>query len=300
VPAHWQPDASLAALKGLQRLAGGHLLQIRDQADWRHLAQATALTRLARVCISSVPEVQAGSTLRLLELDKCSVALGGYDLGRLLLASPRLQRATVDLSGVTAGAAPAAEGDRLPPHPALQELNLSAFEEWGNSSAAAAQFAALAPVLSSVRLLSIHEWPPGSRREPLVLPDLSACTALTSLEWVGKERPGRREVPVAQEAVLCMVAPLKQLQRLEVTNAPRVDAHIALGLQHMLPRLRHIKLQDCGSLLYWPASNAGGRGDDSSESEADDVDEREEQALQQVMQLLRPDLKLVADGYWWD
>jgi len=254
----------------------------------------TALTCLGRVTISSVLELQAGSTLALLELG-CTVALGGYGVGCVLLACPLLKVANIQ---VTAVAAPVAAGARLQPHPALQELHLSGCEQWGGPSAAAAQFAELAPVLSGVRLLSIAEWAPGSCREALIVPDLSPCTALTSLAFVGRDQLHRREMPVAQESILSMVAPLKQLRRLEVTNAQRVTAHIALGLQSILPHLQHIQLKDCGSLLYFPDSRVRDTADDPWDSETEVVDPQEDQALQQVLRLLRPGLKLVVSGYW--
>jgi hypothetical protein len=285
VPAHWQPDASLAALTGLQSLSGDGLLCIREQVHWQHLAQLTALTGLAGGLISSVPQLQAGSTLALLELEEGEVALGGYDVGRLLLACPLLK---VGIIIVTA-AAHIAAGARLLPHPTLQKLHLKGCDEWGEPAVAGAHFAALAPVLGSVSNLDIMDWPHGSSSEAQVMPDLSPCTAVTSLAFGAKLGRDVGEVPLEQEAILCMVAPLKQLQRLEVLEAPRVNARVALVLQSMLPHLQQITLSDCGRLL--PVAESS--GDDSSDSEDDEESDQEFRARQQVLQLLRADLKVL-------
>jgi hypothetical protein len=291
VEARWQPDASLAALKGLQHLSGEEVLYIRQQADWQHLAQARALSTLGAVVISSVPELQAGSTLVLLELEDAEVEMGGYDVGRLLLACSLLQHASI----VITGAAPLGAGARLPPHPALEVFSIRGCDGWGKSAVAADQFAGLAPVLGSVSDVDIMQWPLGSREEPLVMPDLSPCTALTSLAFEGNPRQRSREVPLEQEHILSMVGPLKQLQRLEVTNAPRVNARIALGLQLLLPQLQQLDLNDCGRLLPVAASSS-----DSSDSEEDELQAESQQewrARQQVLQLLRAGLEVRVCGY---
>jgi hypothetical protein len=287
VPAHWQPDASLAALAGLESLSGGYLLAIRDQADWQHLAQASALTSLGSVRIMCVPELQPGTTLRLLQLSGAQVALGGYGVGRLLLACPLLQSAVIF---VTASAVSA--GGPLVPHPSLQKFCLRGTNKWGNPAAAAEQFAALAPVLSRVSGLDIQGWPLGSSSEVLVMPDLSPCTAVTALVFAGRVGEHRQVLPMEQEAILLMVAPLKQLQQLEVTNAPRVNARIALGLQSLLPQLQDIDLVECGRLL--PAEPSSGYDSDDSDEEES---EQETRARQQVLQLLRSDLKVMVYGY---
>jgi hypothetical protein len=287
-----RPTAALAALTGLQRLTTEGMMCIRKQADWQHLARLPSLTSLRGVCISSVPDLQAGSTLVLLELEEGEVALGGYDVGRLLLACTLLERASIN---VKPPARPAAAGAALAPHPKLQAVTLGVCSKWGEPAQVAAHFAALAPVLSSVPELRITGWPHGSSREALIMPDLSPCTALTQLGVAGDAWCGDPEPPLEQESILSMVAPLKQLQRLEVTNAPRVNARIALVLQSMLPQLQCVVLEECGRLL--PVTAAAANSDDSSWSDEDEEDEQEVLVRQQVLQLLRAGLEVQVDGY---
>jgi hypothetical protein len=298
VPAHWQPDASLAALAGLQRLSGDDLLHIRDQAHWQHLAQATALSSLDGVWVSCVPEMEAGSTLRLLELDGCRVELGGYDVGRLLLACPALQSATISVTGV---AAPAAAGARLLSHPTLGEFQLRGCNQWGQPAEAAAHWAALAPVLSGVSDVDVVHWPLGSTRAALVMPDLSPCTALTNLAFAPMALQHSRQFPLEQENILLMLAPLVQLQHLEITSAPRVNARIALALQSMLPQLQCLMLGECGHLVPPgpAASSTDSEGDLFGDWDSDEEEgyEREWPAQQQVLQLLRDDLEVRVCGY---
>jgi hypothetical protein len=292
VSAHWQLDASLAALTGLQRLEGVNLLAIREQADWQHLAQATALTSLSGAVISRVPGMEAGSVLRLLELEDTCVELGAYDVGRLLLALPALTMACIEVAAPVVHAA----GPRLLPHPTLKELHLGGCDRWGHPAAAAAeQFGVLAPSLSGVSVLTIAQWPHGSTRGAEVMPDLSPCTALTNLAFDSRARTDSGEQPpFEQESILSMVAPLQQLQRVEVRHAPRVNARIALALQSLLPQLQFVDLWGCGRLLPGPiAPVPHDSSDDWSEDEQEEgVSPDEGLMVQRVLRLLRAGLSV--------
>jgi hypothetical protein len=138
-----------------------------------------------------------------------------------------------------------------------------------------AQFAALAPVLAGLKSLQIEDWPQGRIDHLEALPDLSGCTALWGLH-IG----GRAATPLwlEQEEFLHMVAPLVRLQFLTIRAAARVDARIALVLQHMLPQLRHLSLFKAASLV--PAPDG-----DTLDWRAD-----EQAALHKVTRLLRPRL----------
>jgi hypothetical protein len=86
-----------------------------------------------------------------------------------------------------------------------------------------------------------------------------------------------------QEEFLFMVAPLMQLQRLELFDAPRLNARVVLVLQTMLPQLQYVELYDCGRLL--PAAVGG--------MELWQQQEKERAALARVRRLLRPGLELL-------
>jgi hypothetical protein len=88
----WHPDAALASLTGLELLVADRYLDITTAADWQHMAQLFALTRLSGANIHTAPPQLAGPSLR--ELN-CMVALGGWAVGELLLACPQLQRASL-------------------------------------------------------------------------------------------------------------------------------------------------------------------------------------------------------------
>jgi hypothetical protein len=283
VARQWQPSAALAALKRLERLGGGGLLVIRDLADWQHLVQLTALKELAAACVCCVPQLAPGATLVLLELWQCRVELGGRDMGLLLLACPGLK--TVRVRVASAPAVVPAEAPRLLPHAALEDFHLEGCNMWGRVPAAAAQWAALAPVLSSVSRLHISQWPIPSSTFEAALPDLSPCTALTRLEFrcVKRSRPLGRALP-EQEAFLSMLAPLKRLQHLDIHWAPQLNARIVLVLQSMLPQLCNVSLCNCGRLV--PEALQG-----------EDPDEEEEEAQTGVEGLLRRGLELLVEGY---
>jgi hypothetical protein len=276
----WVPDAALAALTGLECLQCRDQLDIRDQTQWQHVAQLTGLTKLSGALIWCVPELQPGSTLRLVELLHCGVVLSGYDLGRLLLTCPLLEQATI---GIDAFSGPP-PGPRLPPHPKLASLYLGQLSAWGDSTEELAQFAQLVPVLSGVPSLELQQWLPSDTRAA-GFPDLSPCTALTALMF-GCKAPGTSDehVPPEQEQFLSMVAPLVQLRRLVFTHAPRLNARVAFALQSMLPQLQYVELQCCGKLLPVAA------GGDAEQRQAE-----EQAALEGVQQLLRPGLVLVVD-----
>jgi hypothetical protein len=248
---------------------------VLDQAQWQHLVQLTALRKLEGGWLQCVPEPQAGSMLRLLQLVNCNVLLGGYDVGRLLLACPVLEEAQILFSTAPVPA----PGERLPPHPKLSKLCLWQLEELGGPAAVVAQWTELAPVLSSVSTLELRQWP-HSTPQTAAFPDLSPCTALTALRF-GCSDKGRRggQVPAEQERFLSMVAPLVHLRHLELTRARRVNARIAFALQCMLLQLQHVKLHCCGKLV--PVAV----GVDAQQQQ-----EAEQAALRGVQRLLRPGL----------
>lgn len=279
VSSEWRPDDALAALTGLQVLSEQRQLCIRHQADWQHLAQLTALSTLVGVEFYCAPAEVPGATLRLLELTGCEVYLHGRELGCVLLACPLLKQAKVGLFEPPAPAAEPAGGACLSSHPCLKEVTVAYCCEWGED--AAGQFAALAPVLSGVECLVLTGWPHAGRAAGL--PDLSPCTALVSLVF-GCEDPDKSDqLPAEQEAYLSMLAPLGRLQSLVLMYAPRVDARVAVPLQYMLPQLQKLELKLGGTLLP----------DDEDEYEDEEEQQQEEaEALNQVVQLLRPGLRL--------
>jgi hypothetical protein len=275
----WHPSAALAALTGLERLDGGGLLHVEDQADWQHLVQLPALWKLSTLGGCCVPQLQPGSALVLLEVEQVGVDLCGRDLGRLLLACPLLKRAQVRLWS----AAEPVEGTRLLPHPALEGFELEGCDVWGSPPQAAVQFAALAPVLSGVSNLEIVSWPTSSSASEAVLPDLSPCTALTYLGFGCAKPTGPRARP-EQEAFLSMLAPLAQLQELGLYWVPQVNGRIALVLPSMLPQLQRVYLENCGRLV--PAVFQG-----------EDPNEEETGALLGLAPLVPHSLRLEMSGY---
>jgi hypothetical protein len=70
-----------------------------------------------------------------------------------------------------------------------------------------------------------------------------------------------------------------QLQRVQLCDASRVNARVALALQAMLPQLQRVELLRCGELLP-----------EGSEWR------QEVRALDRLKQLLRPGLVLEVDG----
>jgi hypothetical protein len=277
VEKEWRPDTSLASLHGLEVLEGELWLRVQDPDDWQHLAQLTALTSLA-VTVVCAPPPLPGVTLSVLYI-RLYVELGGADLGRVLLACPGLQRVDVCLR---AAAAVPPGGMRLTAHPSLREIELHGCRMW--RPAAAAHWAALAPVLGGVSRLSLNQWPRrgSSACRHAGLPDLTPCTALTELVLDCRGAPSDEETTLPeQEDFLAMLAPLVQLQRLKLYSAQRLNARVALVLQTMLPQLRRLTLWGCGSqapLEAAPAA-AGHQG--------------REQVLGKVKQLLRDGLELV-------
>jgi hypothetical protein len=275
VSSEWRPDDALASLSGLQVLSEQQQLRMRHQSDWQHLAQLTALSSLTRASLYCAPAEQLVASLQVLE--GCSVALGGHDLGRVLLACPLLKRVQVSLCEPPASVAVQPGGTCLQPHPFLQRVEVTDCCEWG--STATTQFGALAPVLAGVKQLMLLAWPHGGRAAGL--PDLSLCTALTSLGFVCEIPEDSEQLPAEQEAYLSMLAPLAQLQVLVLSHAPRVTARLVVPLQHMLPQLRKVVLRHVGTLLP-----------EDEELTEEQQQQEEAAALQQVKQLLRPGLEL--------
>jgi hypothetical protein len=290
----WRPDASLAALKSLQSLHGSFLC-VDCEADWQHLAQLTALTRLCGALFRYAPPLQDGTPLRLLHLECGRACLGGRAVGCLLMACTMLERAALTICGILPAQAPAGAA-ALPSHPTLRNLDLKQCYVWGDAAAAVAEFAALAPALRGLQNLDLSQWPAPSVGGSPALPDLSPCTALASLVF---RCAASLEGPAAPHQVdfLSMVTPLVQLQRLEVHETPWVNPQVVLMLQHMLPQLRWILMVSCG----WVSSvGPGGPGQQQPQQQQQEeeaaglVEERE--VLLKLKRLLRPGLDLVVIG----
>jgi hypothetical protein len=314
----WFPSDSLAALKRLEYL-DSRQLDICDKAAWQHMAALTALTQLLGALFQYAPPLAAGPYLSVLVLSECEVYIGGYDMGRLLLACPQLETAELTVNMYLSPEPVVRPHVQLTPHPKLKTLVLRTCNRWGTglpaevtggtdaevaaaaaaaTAAAVTQFRALAPVLQGVLKLSLHDWPTSSSsgggagssssgrgdHAKTVLPDLSPCTALTALEFGSPEEAssrgrGRGLVEPEQEEYACMLAPLMQLQRVQLCDASRVNARVALALQAMLPQLQRVELLRCGELLP-----------EGSEWR------QEVRALDRLKQLLRPGLVLEVDG----
>jgi hypothetical protein len=245
VAQEWRPDAALASLTGLESLAAGSMLHVRDQWDWQRLTHLSACTSLTGVQFHWAPDPQqAGGSLAVLQLQGCHVHLGGRDLCGLLLACPHLQRAEFDIGPPGAAAAvAAAAGPALTAHPCLHTLLLAGCANWGHAAAASAQFAELAPVLSGVLELTLGTWPCSrGRRGQSPLPTLSPCTALVSLAIVADvvgHKPTR-------DQFVSMLAPLEHLQCITAQNMLQVNASVMFPLMACLPQLRCVMLHGCG------------------------------------------------------
>jgi hypothetical protein len=298
VEGEWHPGPALAALRGLEVLCGDRLLTIEGEPHWQDLAQLTALTALLWTHIHYAPPLRAGATLGVLELDGCHIHLGGRGLGRLLLACPQLETADLILTAPLVSTPVGPSESPLQPHPSLKTFQLRNCHSWGSAAPTAAaaapaavaavgvkaHFGALAPVLRGVLHLELHSWPAGSSSSPAVgtLPDLSNGTSLKKLVFVCHEGHPDQAQP-EQEQFLSMVGALGgKLQGLEVRHAPRLNARVALVLQSLLPQLQRVVLNSCGAQL--PLMPAGS------------TRQQVQQALDGVMQLLRPGLQLHAFG----
>jgi hypothetical protein len=333
----WRPDAALAGLRGLEELDAATQLFVRDGGDWQHLVQLAAMTKLVWVEVHYAPPLllpspqqqqqqqQLWRWLSLMELEYCWSSLDGHGLGRLLLACPALQRACIAISKPsTPGALPAlpAAGEPLPPHSSLKEMQLHSCCHWGSAAAAAAHWAALAPVLSGVPAITIHEWPLSSSSSSSSspaggrMPDLAPCTAVSTLKLCF-ECSG--QPAGVQEDFLAMLAPLVQLKQLGVQRAAWLNARNVVTLQYMLPQLQLVQLVGCGSLLPAAAGGPAQQQEQQQEGqqqhageeqepvqpekqaqqqqEQDANEEAEQQVLGKVMQLLRPGLCLEVSTY---
>jgi hypothetical protein len=124
----------------------------------------------------------------------------------------------------------------------------------------------------------------------VVLPDLSPCTAVTSLAFACLVTPYPDLVPY-QEDLLSMVVPLVQLQHLEVRDASWVNPRVALGLQSLLPNLQHLAMVNCGWL-----SAAGPAGQQQQQQQQGEGQAgEEEEVLAKLQALLRPGLSLTVE-----
>jgi hypothetical protein len=300
----WRPDASLAALTGLRSLDAGGDLMVACAQDWKHLAALVHLTHLAGVRITSPPPQQACELLSLERLTDCNVVLTGRGVVGLLVACPAVQ--VVDLMVSQRHAAyplpDQAVGVVLQPHPTLRKFRLSVCYNWGSPAAAAAQFAAVAPIVAHVADLEVSGWPRGSYSTAGGrLPDLSPCSAVTGLSFSCAKgntcmRPCDRcalTLP-EQEEFLSMLAPLVQLQRLQLSYVPRLDARTVLPLQYMLPALRLVTLMGCSRLLPVPGAAPCIQQQQQQQWQQHQQQEEadEARALERVKQLLRRSLVL--------
>lgn len=262
----WHPDAALAALPGLECLSAGRQLVVHAAGDWRQLAKMPAVTKLLGLEVYyapplAAPPLAAGTSLKVLELG-CVALLDGRSIGLLLLACPALEVADVDIEDEQAPAPvqpPAAE-PQLRRHKSLRQMTLRSCTEWGTQ--AAAEFAALAPVLSGVADLTLGDWavtsPSGGAH--CGLPDLSPCTAMTLLVFGCDSEPRsqqqqRRQVVPEQEDFLSMLATAKQLRQLVLFHARRLNARSVVALQWVLPHLQSLEMWHCGSALPLAASD---------------------------------------------
>jgi hypothetical protein len=162
----WRPSAALAALTGLEHLSTDPWLHIKSPADWLHMARLTCLTCLTSPMIYCAPAESAATLSGLLRL-YCDAFFGGYDLGLLLLACPLLEVARISVHDPEPGVLwqPTGVRTQLQPHPSLQRLELVCCCSW-DRAAQAAEYAALAPVLSSVAGVVLYSWHIGDDAAP--------------------------------------------------------------------------------------------------------------------------------------
>jgi hypothetical protein len=266
-------------------------MYINSEAKWQALVQLPALQSLAGAVISWAPPLQqSGAALRVLVLDRCDAHMGGYDLGRLLLACPLLQHAAFSL-GMRPPVAPVGmalqpqQRARLTPHPSLQHVMLYNCGAWG--AAAGAEFGDLAAAVAGMPSIGLQGWPLGGPGSPHGgLPDLSPFTALIGLLFMCSPSDDAPLLLPEQEDFLGMVAAAPQLQHIVIHSAPRVNARCALLLQTVLPRLQVVELVDCGSLMPLAAG---------AQQHTCNVHE----VLAKVRLLLRPGIVLNVSGQVW-
>jgi hypothetical protein len=281
----WRPEATLAALPALECLSAGGQLVVTAAQDWQQLAQLPALKKLAGVEVTYAPPWAAGTSLRVLELG-CAAFLDGRRIGLLLLACPVLEVADVQVERCVTAAPVQLPAPPLSPHPCLRKVEVRTCSQWGTQ--AAAEFAALAPVLSGVSDVTLGHWaatsPAGAH---CGLPDLSPCTAMTSLMFACDYRkPGMQQIMPEQEDFLSMLATAKQLQRLQLCHAPRLNARVALALQWLLPQLQHLALSNCGAAMPLVVT------DPQQQQQQQQTFQRTEEVLAKVKQQLRRSLVL--------
>jgi hypothetical protein len=295
---YWRPDAALAALTGLEQLSADGHLHVGTVEQWECLAQLPGLTKLADIEIegtllpwpaASPQEQQHQQQLRplaVVEMENCSIGMGGYGIGQVLLACPQLQR--VDLWANGWGVPPLA-GTPLPCHPTLKVLALVCYHWHG--AGPAAQFADLAPVLASVEELRLR-FPFDSSNDSYPSPCLPSMVALTALTSLVLEcchpRYGPAVAGVYLEDVASMLSCVTQLQRLTISDAPLITPRAVLTLQYMLPKLQHVQLSRCGRLasLDGPLQQQVQQVQLQQQQQVQvQVQQQQQQQLQQVQQL---------------
>jgi hypothetical protein len=91
------------------------------------------------------------------------------------------------------------------------------------------------------------------------------------------------------EDFLSMLAPMQQLQRLEVVSAPGLNARAVVPLQYMVPQLQWVRLRGCGKLVPVVVNRGFGQDQEVNQQQ---VAAEAAQLLESVRQLLRPGLVL--------
>jgi hypothetical protein len=248
-PPHWQLPLNpyLAHLTQLQQLRLCRMCQLKISTgqEWRHFACMASLKCVEGVNFTRAPP--AGVTLQQVTHLSASLELSAADMGLLLAAFPALEEVALEITPKEAHMGGTSSTSRTP----AAEASAAATAIWPNSSginvsisyearvmaeAAELHFAAAAPVLASLRRLSLT-WPWSSSRSPH-LPDLGALTALTSLSLAG---PGRGSF-VRGDHLLRALQPLSATLRQLSLVTPRV----VLALQAALPALQRIDMLKCG------------------------------------------------------
>jgi hypothetical protein len=288
VTCNWQQpmpsQASVAALTALQHLeVGGHLV-VGSAADWEALASLAALTSIKGIVVCVPPPRFCRHPKVLLLREAQLTGMTGRGAGQALLAFPALQWATLHLEDVPdeeaahagaadEGTASAAEVSRQQQgvQRALSSLaSLELHYHFHTPSQAMVLHAGHILAAASCVLDLIFKTGAPEEGSLKLLPDLSACTALTSLNF----RCFRDQS--AAEDVLAMLEPLgPTLRVLELDYMWRVTPKAALSLQTVLPHLEHVYFRSCGKMAGLDPS--GGT---------------EEEQLARLRQQLRPGLTL--------
>jgi hypothetical protein len=169
---------------------------------------------------------------------------------------------------------------------------MDGIDTWGD--AAAAQFAGLVDVLGGVVELWLDSWPPCTSPHPARgLPDLSACAALTRLQF-SLDCDTRSLWLPEQGDVLLMLSPLVCLRNVSFSFVPCISIRAAGWLSRMLPQLEHLKLALCGNAVPVAESVMQLLQQQQQQQQTQQQQASKEQALALVRVSLRPGLHLDA------